>query len=365
VEPASQHGHSRLDFIQALRGLAAFGVVMYHEKFLINGPDYSDAGDRLFGWGAAGVDLFFVISGFIMVHTTARSDGSLRYTLEFLCKRLARIWPVYVIWMLVYVAFVESVPRLGIALARAIVFYPQSASGPPFFGGAPNGVGWTLNYEVWFYVLFAASLLAGRWRWNALAALMIAFGIAIPLALTGGVNTSAYGFYALPSALLRLAANPLMWDFAAGVAIALVYRSRFQIRNARVLGLVLVLALTVEVWQLGSGYRQGYGFFAWGSPIAVSVLAIALWNKHRPIAVPRALVWLGDVSFSLYLLHRIPILLALRLPRELVGGFPHVIGTIALSLVLADLSARYLERGLAEWVRDRLLSRVRAAHPSR
>ena len=313
-EPAEQHGHARLDFIQALRGFAALAVVMYHGKIVVGGPGYGDAGERLFGWGAAGVDLFFVISGFIMVHATSRSDGSAGYTLEFLAKRLARIWPVYVIWTLAYVLLVEHPHHTQIALAKAFVFYPQTASGAPFFGFAPTPVGWSLNYEVWFYVLFGASLLAGRWRWHALAALFVTFGIAIPLAVTGSVHTSAYEGYSMPSAFLRLAANPMMWEFAAGVAIGLVVRSRFRICNERVLATFVVLALIAAVWQLGSGYRHGNGFFAWGASLAICVLALALWNKHRAIEVPRWLVWLGDISFSLYLIHRIPLFVLFRMP---------------------------------------------------
>jgi exopolysaccharide production protein ExoZ len=350
----------RLEFIQALRGLAAFSVVLYHSKLVLA----AETGERLFGWGACGVDLFFVISGFIMVYTTARSDGSARYTLEFLTKRLARIWPVYAIWTAIYVVFVEQIPHLGRAIVRAAVFYPASLQGPPWFGGTPNSIGWSLNYEVWFYVVFGVSLLAGRWRWHALAAALFAFGIAIPLAFTGHVHTSAYENYRLPTAILRLAANPMMWDFSAGVAIGLLYRRRVGIGDPRVLAPLVAIVLVAEVWILRSGYRHGYGFFAWGAPLAVTVLALSLLNKSRPIPLPRALVWLGDVSFSLYLLHRVPLFVLLRFAIR-VGALPYMIGTIAISLVLADLSARYLERGLAEWVRDRLLSRARAALRSR
>ncbi|HET9620759.1 MAG TPA: acyltransferase [Kofleriaceae bacterium] len=355
-EPAPQHGHNRLDFIQALRGLAAFGVVLFHAKIVM--PTAGQA--ALFEWGAAGVDLFFVVSGFIMVHATARSDGSLRYALEFLSKRLARIWPVYMIWMVLYIVTVERVPHVWSSLARSAVFYPSALRPPPMFGGTPNSVGWTINYEVWFYVLFAISLVAKRWRWLTFASLVAAFTIVIPLVLTGDVHTAAGQEYRLPTAILRLAANPMTWDFAAGVAIGLIYRSRFHLRHDGVLKVFVILAVTVEVWCLGTGFRAGYGPAAWGTPIIVMVLALALWDKQHPIAVPRWLIWLGDVSFSLYLLHRIPLLVGyFHLPSPLPGGFPYLFAVIVVSLLLAELSARYLERGLSEWVRVRL---VRGVH---
>src|ERR1041384_8332317 len=96
VEPVDDPAR-RLDFIQALRGVAAMVVVLFHGRGVITGPAYLDLGDRLFGCGAIGVDLFFVISGFIMVHATWKLDGSGRSVAQFLVKRLTRIWPVYVV----------------------------------------------------------------------------------------------------------------------------------------------------------------------------------------------------------------------------------------------------------------------------
>lgn len=358
-EPAPQHEHNRLEFIQALRGLAALGVVLYHCRGVLFAPTYGDLGERLFGWGAAGVDLFFVVSGFIMVHATARADGSLAGALEFLAKRLARIWPVYMIWMAIDIIVVERLTHIGWSLPKSIVFYPSSTKPAPMFGRTPNTVGWTINYEVWFYVVFALSLLTRR-RWLTFAALMATFTIVIPLAVTGSLHTSAYDNYELPTAILRLAADPMTWDFAAGVAIGLIYRARFQLRHTGALKLAVILAVAGEIWLLGSGFRQGYGPAAWGGPIMITVFALALWDKHHRIRVPRWMIWLGDVSFSLYLIHRIPLIAGLALPRELSSGFPYIVAVIAVSLVLAELSARYLERGLAERVRARLVRLVRA-----
>ncbi len=363
-EPASQHGHDRLEFVQALRGIAALLVVMYHLRGYIDGPAYLDAGERLFGSAACGVDLFFVISGFIMVHTTWRSVATPRAALEFWIKRLARIWPVYVLLTFAYlIAAGHLSTTRWVELARAFAFLPQHKLGPPFFGFAPLGVGWSLPYEVVFYLMFGAALFAGRWRWPAFVGLFLAFVIAIPMAISGTVQTSAYAEYAGPK-LLRLAANPMMWEFALGVAIGLVYRSRLQLRDRRVMGSIVALAVAAEIWQYGSGFHSGQGPLGWGLVLAIMVLALAMWNKTNPIAMPRALVRLGDISFSLYLVHPIAIALLIRwLPDQ--TGVPFIIAATTLAIVLSAWSFRYLERGLAEWVRDRLLSRVRAARPSR
>jgi hypothetical protein len=106
-----------------------------------------------------------------------------------------------------------------------------------------------------------------------------------------------------------------------------------------------------------------HGMTGWGPAMIVMVLALALWNKERPIRVHPALLWLGDISFSLYLVHRIP-QLALRryIPHghaSLAGGGGYVLFTIVASLILARFSYRYLERGLSERVRRALLARLR------
>ena len=364
---AGEAGSERIDFIQALRGIAAMAVVMYHVNIWIAGPAFLDIGPRMFENGAAGVDLFFVISGFIMVHTTWRSPGGGRNATRFFAKRLARIWPVYMIATLAYFFAAGEVTRnllryRGLwALGRAFVFYP-ARPGPPFFGWSPNGVGWTLNYEIWFYVLFALALLAGRRRWYVLCGLFVAFLVVIPYAYTGTVSANAYFNYDMAPALLNLLGNSMVWEFLAGCAIGAIYRSKLRFHNVEILKAVGILAITVVVWQQLSQEWSGQGMTGWGPAIIVMVLALALWNKQSPIKVPSWLLWLGDISFSLYLWHRVAQLGLQRLvPKAhptLHGGFGFVIATTVTALVLAHFSYRYLELGLSKHVRDWMLRRI-------
>ncbi len=343
-------------------------VLCFHARSLISGPDYLDLGDRLFINGAAGVDLFFVISGFIMVYTTRSSDGSIEYTLGFFCKRLARIWPVYFVLTLVYLLATGQAALLASAqgalqLAKSMAFYPIKLHSAPIHGYPPLVVGWTLNYEVWFYALFGLSLLAGRWRWHALSALFATFLIGVPLLLTGQVHIDAYAEYGIRPAILDLAANPLIWDFVAGVVIGLLYVSKLRIRDRSVIGSLVAIAAGLVLWQWLSGYRAGYGPLRWGLAAALVVLALAFYNKEHSILVPRWARWLGDVSFSLYLVHRItqiglPHLLKSPGNQVLFQGLAFFVANLVAALVLAHWSHRWLERGLAERVRRWLLARL-------
>lgn len=366
VAARSGVGGERLDFVQALRGIAAIAVVMYHARLWIVGPGFSDAGDRLFRNGAAGVDLFFVISGFIMVHTTWHSPGGVRNAGRFLARRLARIWPVYVIATFAFIVAEGSVwhwltTRSGLLhLGKAFVFYPVAPGGAPFFGWTPNGVGWTLDYEIWFYLLFAIALVAGRRRWAVLVGLFTLFLVAVPRLYTGHVDADAYFEYQMSPVILRLAASSMVWEFLAGAAIGAIYRSRLRIENRAVLGAFAAMAMTAVLWQHFAGHGH-HGMVGWGPALIVMVLALALWNKASPISVPRPLLWLGDVSFSLYLVHRIAQRGVDRLvppPESVVGGVGFVLMTTGIALVLAQLSYRYLEAGIAERFRRWLLRRL-------
>jgi len=360
----------RLAFVQALRGLAAVAVVLYHVRYAVNGPAYLDLGERLFGSGYAGVDLFFVLSGFIMVHTTWSLAGTRRDAVRFLLKRFARIWPVYVLVTLAFVLVVTDLDDAFsaeglVALAKAFGFYPQRIGGAPMFGFPPDGVGWTLNYEVWFYVLFALALLAGRWRWVAVCGLFGLCLIVLPWAVTGGVQTSAYAGYDLRPAILNILASPLSWEFLLGVLIGLVYRSRLVVRDGPLLDSIVAAAITLVLWQYVAGFPFGYGPLAMGRAMPVLVLALALRDKVRPFRVPRWLTWLGDISFSLYLVHPI---VQLGLPRwlgpqhaPLVQGGAFALASTVGAILLAHLSWRYLEQGVAERVRTWLLARRFAA----
>lgn len=365
---AAASPRKRLDFIQGLRGIAALLIVVFHLKWYLSQAPWLGFGERVFGNAHTGVDLFFVISGFIMVHASRDSDGSLHYVAGFVVRRFARIWPVYAATTLIFLAAMGTLLTVnGGALVRALAFLPESSRGSPFFEYPPLHVGWTLVYEMYFYVLFAVALLAGRWWWTALAALSGLTLIALPLAATGGVSGSAFHDYALEPAELNIVASPMVWEFLAGVVIGALYHSRFRIR-ARPARLTFVwLSVAMVLWQYGTGFRAGHGPFASGAAIAVMVLAIALFDKEQPIRVPAAMVWLGNVSFSLYLVHRIPQLalpplLKARYP-ELVTGGGFVVFCVVTGLVLAYLSHRYLERGLAEVVRRFLLRRLNTRQP--
>ncbi len=355
----------QLEFVQGLRGVAAAAVVLYHARVFIDGGPYLNLGTRLFGSGGAGVDLFFVISGLIMVHTTRHVAGTPRDALAFLARRFARIWPVYVVafvamWLLTRSltspAFVTTWESTG----KTLAFYPQNPRAEaPFFGYPLLHVGWTLIYEAFFYLMFAVALATRRWRWLTLAASFGACLLLWPLLARDRVSFDAMKSYGLRG-FACIATSPILWDFALGVGIGLIRGSRFAPRDRGLLGCLVALAVGAVLWQLLSGYRLGHGPTRWGLPMAVMVLALTLYDQAHPIRVPPWLRWLGDISFSLYLFHILPQMVP-RLVKhqpQLMSGGGFFVASIVAGVVLAYLAHRWLERGLAEWVRRWLLARI-------
>ncbi|HTJ43901.1 MAG TPA: acyltransferase [Kofleriaceae bacterium] len=354
----------RIDFIQALRGIAALLVVFFHAHFFVDNASFRAWSERYFGSGAIGVDLFFVISGFIMVHTTTRAPATARSGVRFLARRLARVWPVYAAHTIFYVLLIhghDGLPGEHVAwtkLERSLAFYPQQVTDEPMLGFPSLGVGWTLNYEAWFYLLFAASMFAGTRRWAVFFGALAATLVALPLALAGDLRWSAFGSYHAGSPMLALVMNPMIWEFGAGVGIALLYRSRVRLRSPIARGVLLVATAAFVLVRYFDGNPLVYGPSRGGLPVALFVLALTLQHKERRITIPKPMLWLGEISFSLYLVQRLPQKALMTNFKD--ESFFHTITWFWLgslvAIALATISYFVLERGLSERVRKWLLA---------
>ena len=198
--------------IQVLRALAALAVVAYHALQWDRGG---------FDVGRAGVDVFFVISGFIMWHVTSGRDVAPG---AFLWRRFTRVAPLY--WLatlgalavaLVWPAFLPEVRPGWRHLALSLAFVPHlDPRGLPFPTLPP---GWTLDYEALFYAIFAAALAGPRaWRGRLVVGALIA--------------VTAFGFL-VPEPFYYLGANPMLLQFAAGVGLGWISHRERPRRPAR------------------------------------------------------------------------------------------------------------------------------------
>lgn len=277
--------------IQALRAIAALLVVIVHLEVL-SAP--LGLGHAVFSLFAAGVDLFFVISGFIMVHTTSRRVIS---PAAFLLNRVVRIAPLY--WALTLAVFAVALAAPALlgttqgdwgALFRSLVFMPyERADGsvrPVLF------VGWSLNLEMGFYLLFALALtVADVGKRVALGVALLA--VAVVLHFVVGDS--------MPIAL-KFLSQPILLEFAAGMVLGWLHPrlpgSRCAGRWAAAIGvLALPMLIAAAGWPSPDGWPMSL------PPACVTVLAALVAEKSGLAIAWRPLQLLGDASYALYLTH--------------------------------------------------------------
>jgi len=294
--------------IQYLRAVAALLVVAYHHMNSLRGVAAAPLPG--FELGAFGVDIFFVISGFIMwtISTSQPTTPG-----GFIKRRIIRIVPAYWAFTLI-VVFVstENGLRLGFeydlaTAVRSFLFIPDWNPKFPDMTAPVLIVGWTLNLEMMFYALFTAALfLPLRLRLGGLLAALTLMGTA-RLWLDPGHN-----------AVLTQYSETIILEFGFGVLLGRAWMNGLAERIERrhgwgvALGLFTVAAILLALRDMTPDVRALY----WGVP-ALLIVAGGLFLEPYARAHPsRSLKFLGDASYSIYLTH----LMAMALSQKVIGG---------------------------------------------
>lgn len=334
--------------IQYLRGLAA-AIVVLHHLFSTRGLEY-----MFLPWlGGVGVDIFFVISGFIMWHTTAEVQIG---TIEFWRRRIIRIVPLYWTFLFAIVIAALLVPRLFYTTAinlentiKSFLFIPHRHAVQNII--APILIpGWSLNYEMFFYLLFGAALIAPSRPRRAILLATLLLG----LVLLGLVfqPTGAIAATYTSSGLLK---------FLDGIVLAIIYRLKPGKFNDTTLGLILV---SVGIFSLFIPDSSTFGLlesFVGLSPALIVAGALAL--EPALASAPNLLfLTVGNASYSIYLSH----LFFLRLPElgwrhfALFGSSKYLDATYVTVALIFSIAGGVLVYRLVERPMLSLLQRRRA-----
>ncbi|CAA9274487.1 MAG: hypothetical protein AVDCRST_MAG57-3393 [uncultured Blastococcus sp.] len=367
-------GRGEIRSLTGLRLIAAGWVVAHH--FWLFAPDHEwlrhvEPARPLLESGWLGVDLFFLLSGFVLAHNYVDALGprpGLRATAGFYWARLSRIWPTWIV-VLTVVLVGLSVERLvvgssspeaaapgidAVTLLRQVLLV-QVWDRADYSATGPVGPGWSLSAEWLAYLLFPAVVLV-LYRLRHLPA-----GVLGALAVAA-VLPFAYGCLALGSHawawswLLRLAGA-----FLAGTLVALFVR-RIRVTAAvtgaasRVAVASAVLLVLVLWWADGAGTAAG-GVAVLCFPFLVAGLALGDRGLVRPLSAP-AMVLGGRISFALYLVHMGVFATAWRLMDVVpaLGGTSAAAvllqaGVVVLPLAAAWLLWRYVEEPARLWMR--------------
>ncbi|RQR60919.1 acyltransferase [Burkholderia sp. Bp9125] len=337
--------------IQVLRALAALGVVAFHTEGNVGTYGWAS---RIFThfsrYGELGIDVFFVISGFVIALVSYGEPRGFQAARKFMASRISRIVPLYWVLTALFVALLALVPaafghaRLNLwHVVTSFLFLP-SINWAGIIAPVIN-VGWTLNYEAWFYVVFAAAMCITRRPLIAVAAFL---GFTSLLRLTHGSGVPFLVY-----------TDPIVLEFVAGCCIGTYYARGKQI------SLVAALAVLLGVLVLRRLYAptltDDNRFIVFGLP-AFAIVFVALALDAR-IRWSKFLGKLGDASYSLYLTHVFSVPVALkviqiadrqhRLPGDLV-----CLLVVVGSIVAAFACYRLLERPMTRAVGRRLARRV-------
>lgn len=326
--PTNSGAKPKLMHLQILRAIAASFVVVDHAFVLLHDAgfdcgQYNHAGYLI---GHSGVAAFFVLSGLIMLRQAGYLFGKPRSPLLFAWRRVTRIVPMYWIATLLWVFFFwnneDPHPRRQILFSLLFI--------PNYFAGHTRlfpvlQLGWTLNYEMFFYLLFTFALLFRR----KLGILML---LTVPAVLVAIGYAHTFPDDQNPLSLLSFYTNPFLLLFALGVSIGIAQAKLTEMSwPVSPAFLLLLPAAAFIAFPLTLGTYDLYALLSIFS--ALIVLLCARVRLEPSGAIGRTLVLLGDSSYSTYLFH--PLILAvIAIALRMWASHP-ANTTVAMVLVLA------------------------------
>jgi len=317
--------------LQILRAFAALNVVLFHTIGTATSYGYeTNFFSYLEGWGANGVDIFFVISGFVMLYTQLDNKRTVK---DFLILRAIRIIPIY--WLITFTIIIFYI--VSPSVFRDLVITTEWAlSSLGFMSNAIVGkspivdVGWTLELEMLFYIVFGLSLWFRSWM--------------IKLSAT---------FIAL--IVISFVVSNLLLEFLAGLLIAILFKcygfNRFSKESLILGGLLLSLSISEEVMALFESR-----VILWGLP--------SMFIVYGAVAAPQINSklgkLLGDASYSIYLIQLVTISLFYKLIGvlgiELNNDFLALACLIATAIV-GTVIHLFIEKPMTHLLRKRVYSK--------
>ena len=338
-----QRGHERLDGVQAARGGAAVLVLLYHCGHMLSLPQYVGhvpLGD-VFEFGHAGVDFFFVLSGFIITYVHRADLGRPERLPRYAWRRLTRIMPMYWIVSLLALGLALDTPEKIAHLAPGHVV--ASFLLVPHARDPLLGVGWTLEHEMLFYLAFGIAVV-----WRRLGPPLMALGAALVIA----------GPWLPRSLVLDYLSVSYHMHFLLGIGVALLVQ-RGSVAAPRAIALAGAAGFLVSGFAEDAGLLVQAGFASqacFGLASAAMLTGLVEAERRGKLRVGPALVVLGAASYSIYLVHTIAIgvaarTLALLGVMALLPGWSAMLLGAGAGLGAGLLLYQYVERPLTAAMR--------------
>jgi exopolysaccharide production protein ExoZ len=334
---------NKLQNVQSLRGIAVLAVVFFH--LIIIEHRYGGVDTILPDWlafGMFGVDLFFVISGFVMVTVTQGKFQNLRQAFLFLYHRVSRIYPLYWVYttlallvFLIMPGWVNSSQGGQVDILASYLLLPNELL--PLVQ-----VGWTLIHEIYFYLVFFVLMLILPERFLFIG--MLVWGVVI--AIFGRI----FG-----SPTYNLVFHPLTLEFIIGCLLAVHYH---KLKAVKISGNILAFIACIGMLAAILGYvyfqaQTGFPPEGWwrvvyyGIPATLIVFCITHAERNE-VVLPNFLIQAGNASYSIYLSHLFTINVVGRLWQivamdSVLDNVIALLLAFVLVLLVGFLSYRFIE----------------------
>ncbi|HCJ6015341.1 TPA: acyltransferase [Escherichia coli] len=290
--------------IQYMRGIAALLVVLFHFRMPLNGVyEQKNLGDLLFINGSIGVDLFFIISGYIISFATEKPES----TITFALKRIFRIWPVY-IFLLISMCLIDN---SDYSFIKSLFFiHADYSKHAPFFGYSMIASAWTLTFEIYFYIIFMISMcISHKYRILISSLSIMTLNISLQYIFNHEYSLAGYAtahYYGFMTPAIKVLSSPMMLEFVCGM---LAYRllSLFNKSNNEILISFLryffYASAIYFIYVFSSGYNANHGLFGFGIASLLLFISVVALEKTSCIFHSKIMLKLGDLSYSMYISH--------------------------------------------------------------
>ena len=332
--------------IQYLRGVAALLVVLSH----IAWKNIQAGGSTLHWWheaGAFGVDIFFIISGYIMVYITQNMHQKPHNVRIFLKKRFIRIIPLYWFYTLIALAVFILMPERvnsadgGTDIVKSFFLLPLASNENYLIG-----VGWTLHFEFIFYLLFSFGLLFSRTVGNitVLSAILFSLFYYVFIPMEG----MSYLFYSF--------LNDIFIEFALGMVLYFLLLKIQKVPSLISL-LSILLGVFLFVYLHNEGNLTGVHHIDTGISaflICFGIVSLEYFWKKREYTL---LTKMGSASYSIYLLHPFVLVGVVMINKKFQNIIPQneyllILIMLFASLLSGYLSYLYIENSLIKWTKQ-------------
>lgn len=353
---------AELELLTAIRFFAAFWVFAFHFWSWLGLPDSGLW--KAAGSGARGVDLFFVLSGFVIFHVYGRKQPGRDFGLgKFMWRRFARVYPLHLVMLLVWLVMMLSLGVLGFALERQVTLWDLVASllliqsWHVTDGLLLNGVAWSVSAEMTAYLAFGLVMVCCRTvpGWRFWLAVLVLSSVVAHLVARG----QGYAGFMHPT--WEFGALRIFPSFALGVLTRMA-AGHVGTRPAALIGAVALAGLFFAVQDKDADYILLPLFAA--LILAAARLSPVL-GRARGVGV---LVYLGEISYSTYMVHTLILLVYANLGPRLFGFWGAIPMTVHAGIVFAIIIAasavsyHVVEQPARAWL-NRQWARRNAAGP--